>query len=304
MKILVTGRNGQVGWELARALLPVGEVVACGRGELDLGDAGALRAAVAALRPDVIVNAAAYTAVDRAETEEEPAHRVNAVAPGVLAEVAAQSGALLVHYSTDYVYDGRKAVPYDEDDATAPLGAYGRGKLAGEAAIRAAGADHLILRTSWVYGARGGNFLRTILRLAAERDELRVVCDQFGAPTWSRFIACATARVVAQALDERRRGGFASGVFHLAAGGETSWHGFAEALLREAARLPQAPPLRVRAVHAIPSAEYPLPAPRPANSRLSTRRLHERFGVHAAPWEAAMRLCLEDLFGAAPAGAR
>ncbi len=301
--ILVTGRNGQVGWELVRTLQPVGEVIAWGRGDVDLADAAALRAAVAALRPDVIVNAAAYTAVDRAEGEGGLAQQINGIAPGVLAAEAARTGALLLHYSTDYVFDGRKPAPYDEDDPAAPLGAYGRSKLAGEAALRASGADHLILRTCWVYAARGGNFLRTILRLAAEREELRVVMDQRGAPTWARFIAEATAQVVSAALAERRRGAFASGVFHLAAAGETSWHGFAEALLREAARLPQAPPLRAHTVHPITTAEYPLPAPRPANSCLATTRLQQRFGVHVPDWQTGLRLCLEELAAARAAGA-
>ncbi len=295
--ILVTGRHGQVGWELARTLLPLGQVVAWGRAEADLADTDALRAAVARLRPDVIVNAAAYTAVDRAETEPELAGRINGLAPGILAEEARRTGALLVHYSTDYVFDGTKEGPYEEDDHPAPLNAYGRSKLAGEQAIRAAQADHLILRTSWVYAARGANFLRTILRLAAERDELRVVADQVGAPTWARFIAEATAHVVACALEERRRGAFASGTYHLACAGETSWHGFAAALLREAAALPGAPALRARRVTPITTAEYPLPAPRPGNSRLATARLQVRFGVTMPAWETGLRLCLEELYG-------
>jgi dTDP-4-dehydrorhamnose reductase len=298
--ILVTGRNGQVGWELVRALMPLGRVVAWGRGDADLADAAGLRRAVAEVQPQVIVNAAAYTAVDRAEAEPGPAHAINAAAPAALAQEAARMGALLLHYSTDYVFDGSKSSAYDEGDATAPMSAYGRSKLAGELAIRQAGADHLILRTSWVYAARGGNFLRTILRLAAERDELRVIADQIGAPTWARFIAEATAHIVARALAERRDGAFSSGVYHLTAGGQTSWHGFAEELLREAACLPQVPGLRARHVHAIATEEYPLPAPRPRNSRLATARLRQRFGLHVPPWQEGVRLCLEELFPAPP----
>lgn len=295
--ILVTGRNGQVGWELTRTLMPLGRVVAWGRNDADLADAGALRTAVAALRPDVIVNAAAYTAVDRAESEPELAKRINAEAPAVLAEEARRSGALLLHFSTDYVFDGAKAGAYSEDDPPNPINAYGRSKLAGEEAIRAVAPDCLILRVSWVYSARGSNFLRTILRLAREREELRVVADQFGAPTWARFIAEATSQVVARALEERRRGDFSSDLFHLAAAGETSWHGFAETLLREAARLPQAAAIRTTSILPIGTADYPLPAPRPRNSRMSTERIQVRYGLALPPWETGVRLCLEELAG-------
>jgi dTDP-4-dehydrorhamnose reductase len=193
VNILLTGKNGQVGWELQRTLQPVGKVAAFSHAGLDLADAAAIRSKLDEVRPDVIVNAAAYTAVDKAESEPELAHEVNAVAPALLAQEAARRGALLIHYSTDYVYDGAKAAPYVESDKTNPLGAYGRSKLAGEEGIRASGCDHLIFRTSWVYAARGANFLRTILRLAAEREELRIVMDQIGAPTWARLIAEATA---------------------------------------------------------------------------------------------------------------
>jgi dTDP-4-dehydrorhamnose reductase len=227
VNILLTGKNGQVGWELQRTLQPVGKVAAFSHAGLDLADAAAIRSKLDEVRPDVIVNAAAYTAVDKAESEPELAHEVNAVAPALLAQEAARRGALLIHYSTDYVYDGAKAAPYVESDKTNPLGAYGRSKLAGEEGIRASGCDHLIFRTSWVYAARGANFLRTILRLAAEREELRIVMDQIGAPTWARLIAEATALALRQALRERSGGQFESGVFHLTAAGETSWHGFA-----------------------------------------------------------------------------
>ena len=289
MNILLTGKNGQVGWELQRTLQPVGKVTACDHAVLDLVDAAAVRRKLDEVRPDVIVNAAAYTAVDKAEGEPQVADAVNAAAPALLAQEAALRGALLIHYSTDYVFDGAKAAPYIESDPTAPLGAYGRSKLAGEEAIRAAGCDHLVFRTSWVYSSRGSNFLRTILRLAAEREELRVVVDQVGAPTWSRLIAEATAHALRQAMQERSGGKFESGVFHLAAAGETSWHGFAAAIVANRRGL------RVKTVTPITTAEYPLPAPRPANSRLDTCALHARFGLALPDWRDCLRLCLEEL---------
>ena len=266
MNILLTGKNGQVGWELQRALLPLGRVAAFGHGELDLADPGAVRRKLDEVRPEVVVNAAAYTAVDKAESEPEQANAVNAAAPALLAQEAARRGALLAHYSTDYVYDGAKAAPYVESDKTNPLGAYGRSKLAGEEGIRASGCDHLIFRTSWVYAARGANFLRTILRLAAEREELRIVMDQIGAPTWARLIAEATALALRQALAERRHGRFESGLFHLACAGETSWHGFASAIVAGRSGL------RVKTVTPITTADYPLPAPRPRCWRRKRRR--------------------------------
>jgi dTDP-4-dehydrorhamnose reductase len=289
MNILLTGRNGQVGWELARALLPLGHIHACGHAELDLADAAALRRRLDEVRPDAIVNAAAYTAVDRAESEPQRAEAVNAAAPAVLARWAAAHGALLVHYSTDYVFDGTKAAPYVEGDPPNPLGAYGRSKLAGEAAIRAAGCDHLVFRTSWVYAARGANFLRTILRLAAEREELRVVDDQTGAPTWARLIAEASAHALRQGLQERRSGTFESGLFHLCAGGETSWHGFARAIVEGRQGL------RVKTVTPIATVDYPTPARRPANSRLDTGAFRARFGLALPDWRDCLQLCLEEL---------
>jgi dTDP-4-dehydrorhamnose reductase len=287
--IVLTGRNGQLGWELARALLPLGRVHAFGHAELDLADAAAVRRTLDEMRPEVIVNAAAYTAVDKAESEPEQANAVNAAAPTQMARWAAANGALLIHYSTDYVYDGAKAAPYVETDPTNPLNAYGRSKLAGEEGIRAAGADHLIFRTGWVYAARGANFLRTILRLAAEREELRVVADQVGAPTWARLIAEATAHALHQALQERSSGTFDSGVFHLTAAGETSWHGFASAIVEGRQGL------RVKKVTPIATAEYPLPAARPANSRLNTDKFRARFGLVMPDWRGCLQLCLEEL---------
>lgn len=289
MNILLTGKNGQVGWELARALLPLGNVAAFDHAGLDLADAAAVRRKLDEVRPDAIVNAAAYTAVDRAESEPELASAINAAAPALLAQEAARRGALLIHYSTDYVFDGAKAAPYVETDPTAPLGAYGRSKLAGEEGIRAAGCEHLIFRTSWVYGARGANFLRTILRLAAEREELRVVNDQIGAPTWARLIAEATAHALKQAMRERRDRAFRSGTYHLAAAGETSWHGFASAIVAGRSGL------RVKAVTPIATADYPLPAPRPANSRLDTGAFRARFGLVLPDWRDCLPLCLEEI---------
>jgi len=268
LRILLTGRNGQVGWELQKALAPLGELTALGRAELDLRDAGRIREAVRASNADAIVNAAAYTAVDKAESEREAAFAVNATAPGVLAEEAKRSGALLVHYSTDYVFDGEKPAPYVEEDEPNPINAYGASKLAGERAIAASGCRTLILRTSWVYGPRGANFYLTMLRLARERPELRVVDDQVGAPTSSLAIARATAQLL-------RPG--AHGLYHLSAAGRTSWCGFARAIL---ARAGIATP-----VVAIRTEDYPAPAKRPRNSRLDCSRLRADFGVALAPWE-------------------
>lgn len=289
MNILLTGKNGQVGWELQRTLLPLGRIVAVDQQDLDLADPAAIRRMLDALRPDVIVNPAAYTAVDKAESEPGLAHAVNAEAPALLAQWAARQGALMIHYSTDYVFDGAKAAPYVETDPAGPLGVYGRTKRAGEEAVLASGADHLIFRTSWVYGARGANFLRTILRLAAEREELRIVADQIGAPTWSRLLAEATSLAVRQALAERRHGRFKSGLFHLACAGETSWHGFASAIVEGRQGL------RVKAVTPITTADYPTPAQRPANSRLDTAAFRARFGLALPDWRDCLKLCLEEL---------
>lgn len=294
MRLMVTGATGQVGWELARSLMPLGEVIALDRQRCDLSRPETLAALVREIAPDVIVNAAAYTAVDRAEGEEALATRINGEAVGALAEAARSRGALLVHYSTDYVFDGRKAAPYAEDDAVAPLNAYGRSKLAGEAAIAAVDCDHLILRTTWVFAARGANFVRTMLRLGAERETLRVVADQIGAPTWARNIADATAHIVGRAQAERMQGAFHSGIFHLASRGETSWHGFAEAIFAAARNLlPEA--MKVDTVEAITSADYPVPAARPCNSRLALERLEARFGVVMPDWRDALMRCLEDI---------
>lgn len=296
MKLLVVGANGQVGRALLRSLAPLGELVATTRSglldddasrasgditceRLDLSEPDAIAPLVQHVRPDVVINAAAYTAVDRAEDEVDVAFRANAEAPGRLADACAVLGIPLVHYSTDYVFDGRGTRPYREDDPTDPLGVYGRTKLAGEEAIAASGARHLILRTAWVYGLHGHNFLRTMLRVGAERDELRVVADQHGCPTPAWLIADVTAAVIAQGIAE-------SGVRHLVAGGETSWHGFAEAIFDEA----QAAGLIPRAPRVIPIAthEYPTRAARPAYSVLDTARLRGEYGVELPHWRDAL----------------
>lgn len=271
MRILLTGATGQVGWELRKTLAPLGEVRVFDRFGLDLADAPVLVATVRALQPDVVVNAAAYTAVDKAEAERDLAFAVNATAPRVLAEEARRIGALLVHYSTDYVFDGEKADPYVEEDATRPINAYGASKLAGEQAILASGCRHLILRTSWVYGPRGKNFYLTMLRLARERPELKVVDDQVGAPTSSLEIARATATLLAKG---------SQGLYHMSAAGESTWCGFARAILERAG---SATP-----VVAIRTAEYPTPAKRPRNSRLDCSKLRAEHGVSLARWERAL----------------
>lgn len=287
--ILVTGVNGQVGYELARTLQGLGKVIAVDRSVMDLSNLDQVRAVVRDLRPTLIVNPAAYTAVDKAEQESDLAMRINGEAPGVLAEEAKKLGAALIHYSTDYVFNGEKQGAYVEDDATDPQNVYGRTKLAGEQAIAASGVNHLVLRTSWVYGTRGKNFLLTMQRLGAERPELKVVADQFGAPTWSNTIAVATAHVVSQSIaaDSATWWQKYSGTYHLTASGETSWCGFAKAIL-DTTLGEKAP-----AVLPIPSSDYPVPARRPANSRLSGRKLTETFGLEMPSWEDAMQLCID-----------
>jgi dTDP-4-dehydrorhamnose reductase len=287
MKILVTGTSGQVGYELQRSLQGLGEVIAVDRAQMDLSNLDQVRDVIRAVRPNLIVNPAAYTAVDKAETEQELAFRINGEAPAVMAQEAKLLGAGIVHYSTDYVFDGTKAGAYVETDPTCPINVYGASKLAGEQAIAAAGVPHLILRTSWVYGARGKNFLLTMLRLAAEREELRVVGDQFGSPTWSRTIADTTAQLLAR-LDAQ--GGLLTalgeqgGIYHLTSSGSTSWHGFTEQIVahQSVAKKPK--------VTAIRSDEYPVPAKRPQNSVMAGDKL-AALGVHVPSWQAALALC-------------
>jgi len=294
MKILLTGATGQVGWELQRALMPLGEVIALTRKDADLADPESLRQAVRSLKPDVVVNPAAYTAVDKAESEQELAMLINAKAPGVLAEEVAKLNGLLVHYSTDYVFDGSKLAAYTENDVTNPMNSYGLSKLAGEAAIQATDCQHLILRTSWVYAARGHNFLKTILRLAAERDELSIVADQIGSPTWARLIAESTAQILRSAMLARQDGQASAAVYNLTSTGETSWHGFAQAIVEIAQQnglLPEKPLV----IKPIPSSAYPVPAKRPANSRLAVEKLEREFGLQLPSWRDALALCMADL---------
>jgi dTDP-4-dehydrorhamnose reductase len=276
MKILLTGRNGQVGYELERALAPLGDVHAFDHKQLDLADPIAIISRVREVKPEVIVNAAAYTAVDQAEKDVEQAMLVNAAGPGFLAAEAKAVGALLVHYSTDYVFDGTKTTPYTEDDTTNPLNVYGKSKLAGEKAIQAAGGRHLILRTSWVYGPRGKNFFLTMLRLAREREELRVVNDQHGAPTSSLALAAATVEIL------QRHGADAHGTFHLTAGGETTWFGFTEAIVDLArASLPRLPRLIP-----IATSDYPTPAARPTYSVLDCASVKRSLNAQLSDWQA------------------
>jgi dTDP-4-dehydrorhamnose reductase len=299
-KILLTGATGQVGFELRRTLAPLGQVIALSSRQLNLVDADAIRRTVRDIDPQLIVNAAAYTAVDKAETEVDLAMTVNSIAPGILAEEAQRLGAGLVHYSTDYVFDGTKPEAYLETDTPNPTSAYGASKLAGERAIQSVGAAHLILRTSWVYGTRGKNFLLTILRLARERDNLRVVADQIGAPTWSRMIAEATALAITQwcpVSNHQSPLNELSGIYHLTNAGETSWHGFAQAILREYRALPvDMPPLLATPleVDAITTEQYPLPAKRPANSVLNNAKLRRVFRLQMPEWQDTLPLVLEE----------
>jgi len=289
-RILLIGKDGQIGWELQRTLAQLGEVVALGHtGEaaLDLTNPQTIRNILRDTRPDLVVNAAAYTNVDHAENEPELALSINGHAPGVMAEEAKRLGALMVHYSTDYVFDGTKEVPYTEDDTPNPINVYGRSKLAGEQAIQSVAGRYLIFRTSWVYGLRGNNFLTTIRQLARERGELRIVSDQIGAPTWSRMIAETTA--VALGLHQQVRQPALEGVFHLTASGATSWFGFASAIL-ESEKTDASPQARLTPIK---SSEYPSAALRPLNSLLDNRKLMNAFGIALPDWLTALGLCLE-----------
>jgi dTDP-4-dehydrorhamnose reductase len=296
MKILLFGKGGQLGWELQRALDPLGEVVALGTTSsplhADFSRPELLAQTVRSVRPDVIVNAAAHTAVDKAESEPALAEALNARAPAVLAQEAAALGAWLVHYSTDYVFDGSGQTPRDEQSPTAPLSVYGRSKLAGEEAIRASGCRHLILRTSWVYGARGGNFARTMLRLAGERDRLTVIDDQFGAPTGADLLADITAHALRACREQPELGG----TYHAVAAGETTWHGYARFVIAWARA--QGLPLKVAddAVEAVPTTAFPTPARRPLNSRLSTAKLRQAFDLTLPPWQKGVERMLTEAF--------
>lgn len=295
MKILLLGKNGQVGWELQRALAPLGDVIALdrngGAGELcgDLSDLEGLARTVRAVAPDVIVNAAAWTAVDKAETEQQMARRINAEAPAVLAREAAALGAWLVHYSTDYVFDGSGNTPWAETDAMAPLNVYGQTKREGEQAIVASGCKHLIFRTSWVYAARGANFAKTMLRLAREREALDVIDDQTGAPTGADLLADVTAHAIRAATPAL------SGIYHLAPQGEVTWWGYASFVIEQARSMGEV--LKVATVSPIPSSAYPTPAKRPHNSRLATQKLQSAFGLRLPPWQDGVRRMLTEILG-------
>ena len=296
MKILLLGKDGQVGWELQRSLAPLGELVALGRHGADglCGDLGHLEGLVQTvrqLRPDVIVNAAAHTAVDKAESEPELARALNALAPGVLAQEAKALDALLVHYSTDYVFDGSGSVPRLETDAVAPLSVYGRTKLEGEQRIQASGCRHLIFRTSWVYAARGGNFAKTMLRLAQERESLMVIDDQWGAPTGADLIADVTAHAIRQVA----RCPQDAGLYHLVAQGETTWNAYARYVLAQAQQVQPALAIQAREVRPVPSSAFPTPAQRPYNSRLDTRKLQATFGLQLPSWQQGVTRMLHEI---------
>ena len=297
MKILLTGKNGQVGFELQRALAPVGTVHAVDSGDCDLADAQSLRTLIRSLQPDLIVNPAAYTAVDRAEDEREGhmAASVNATAPGIMAEEAARLGAAIIHYSTDYVFDGHKPVPYVESDPTSPLGAYGRSKRDGELALIQHNPRHLVLRTSWVVGAHGHNFAKTMLRLAAERKELNVVNDQVGAPTSAALIADLTAHLAHRI---RRDAAFPFGLYHMSAGGETSWYDYARFVIDQALKAGRPLALSAAEIRPISTAEYPTRARRPMNSRLDTRRFVDTFGLRLPHWQEGLDHILQQILRA------
>ena len=298
MKILLFGKGGQVGWELQRSLAPLGEVIALDHDSTSLcgnfADLAGLAATIRAVAPDVIVNAAAHTAVDKAESEPELARALNALAPGVLADEAQKLGAWLLHYSTDYVFDGSGDTPRRESDPTGPLSVYGRTKLEGEQAV-ARCSRHLIFRTSWVFAARGANFAKTMLRLAGERESLSVIADQVGAPTGAELLADVTAHALRTVRSRPADFADLAGVYHLVAGGETSWHGFACHVLERAQAKGVALKVEATAVKAITTAEYPTPARRPLNSRLDTTRLRRTFGLHLPHWQAAVDRMLDEI---------
>lgn len=294
MKILLFGRNGQLGWELNRSLQPLGEIVVLDIEEVDFSEPESLRQIVQDESPDVICNAVAYTAVDKAEEDEELALKINGVAPGVLAEEALKLGALLIHYSTDYVFDGTKTSPYVETDEPNPINAYGRTKLAGELAVQSSGCDYLILRTSWVYASRANNFMLTMLKLAQEREELSIVSDQIGAPTTARLIADTTILCVQQVMKERIAGIFSSDLYHLTASGHTSWHGFTKEIVNLANnRLNMS--LKIKEINAIPTTDYPTPAKRPMNSQLELTKLESIFTLKMPDWKESLSICIVEI---------
>jgi len=291
MKILLLGKNGQVGWELQRSLMPLGEVIALGSAEASFTDLDGLAKTVRAVAPDVIVNAAAHTAVDKAESEPELARTINALAPAVLAEQAKLLNTLFIHYSTDYVFDGSGDTPWLESDATDPLSVYGASKREGEQLIQQSGCQHLIFRTSWVYGARGGNFAKTMLRLAQERDRMKVIDDQIGAPTGAELLSDVTAH----ALRAARLNPELSGLYHLVAAGETSWHGYARFVLDFAQRAGVALKVSPDAIEPVPTSAFPTPACRPHNSRLNTEKLQNTFDLHLPSWQIGVERMLTEV---------
>lgn len=296
--ILLTGKNGQLGWELHRTLVPIGEVEVLNRDEMDLANPDSIRNGIRRVQPDLIVNAAAFTAVDQAESEPQLAMAINGLAPGILAEEAKRLNAGIIHFSTDYVFDGTANRPYREDDTPNPLNVYGKTKLAGERAILAMGVPHIILRTSWLYSARGRNFLLTILRLAGEKRELKIVDDQIGAPTWSRLLAEITSHIVMRSISSRSRPVVqmteTSGIYHAVSAGSTSWYGFAKKIL-EIAR--DHALLEMPKLIPITSSDYPLPAARPRNSCLSNEKITRSFGLVIPSWEESLTLCLQEMYG-------
>lgn len=294
MKILLFGKNGQVGWELNRSLQPLGEIIALGREDADFSNPESLRKIVQEIKPDAIVNAVAYTAVDKAESEVDLAGTINAMAPEILAEEALKIHALLIHYSTDYVFDGTKQTPYVETDTPNPINVYGRTKLAGEQAIQSSGCDCLIFRTSWVYTSRGHNFLLTMLKLAQEREQLSIVDDQIGAPTTARLIADTTLLCLQQAIRERMVGVFSSDLYHLTATGHTSWFGFTEEIVK-LARNSLSQQLKLKELKAIPTSDYPTPAARPMNSQLALTKLESIFTIKMPDWEKSLSVCIAEI---------
>ena len=294
MKILLFGKEGQVGWELQRSLSLQGQLRAVDLQEVDLEDFDGIRHCVSQYQPDIVVNAAAYTAVDKAESEPTKAYTVNAEAVGVMTEEVRKLNAWLVHFSTDYIFDGEKASPYEEDDPVCPLSVYGKSKLKGEQLIRGSHAKHLIFRTSWVYAARGHNFAKTILRLAREKDELKIIDDQYGAPTSAELIADVVAMVLSQICRATDKGEFA-GIYHLVASGETSWYGFAQYVLEQAQAMGVELKTRAEEVQSIPTSAYPLPARRPRNSRLNTSKLCKTFNINLPDWHFHVQRLVSEL---------
>ena len=289
MRILLTGKNGQVGWELNRSLSTLGTVFALGRDQIDLSKPETLGSVIQEIKPNIIINAAAYTAVDKAESEPELTMTVNGIAPGVIAEEAKKIGAGMIHYSTDYVFDGKATAPYKEEDPPCPLSVYGKSKLAGDKGIMQAGIPHIILRTGWVYSLRGSNFLLTMQKLAQTKDQIKVVDDQIGGPTWSRAIAEGTARILEQCRGAKKSAIFShSGIFNMSCGGETSWFGFANKILELSSLI------KDTELISIPTIEYPTPAVRPRNSLLSNIKLKQAFHYEMPHWQDALQVCLDS----------